>query len=201
MSADRETATSPPPLWGLVLAGGAGRRLGRDKGLLDYHGVPQARWAYDRLARLSERVYVSVRADQADKAPYAELPLIVDVGASDGPASGLSSAWAAHSGVAWLVLAADMPLVSATVLADLVAARDPSALATAFRHADGTIEPLCAVWEPAAAALIGPDRQGGSLRRVLQGAPVRLLDIGDPAQLRSVNTPQDDSAARVTLSR
>jgi hypothetical protein len=54
---------------------------------------------------------------------------------------------------AWLALATDMPRVDAALL-ELVAARDPGRLATAFRHADGTIEPLCTIYEPAARAVL-----------------------------------------------
>lgn len=197
---EKPVSAVAPPLWGLVLAGGQGTRLGRrDKGGLEYHGLAQARWAYQQLMALCERVYVSVRPEQADQAPYADLPRIEDRRPSGGPASGLLAAWATHPDVAWLVLAADLPLVSSTSLRRLVGHRAPALVATAYRHPDGVIEPLCAVWEPKAAEMLESGRGGGSLRRLLETADVRLLGMDDPAELRSVNTPEDDAAVRATL--
>src|SRR5690606_24640229 len=96
----------PYPLHGLVLAGGRGTRLGsggRDKGLLDYHGEPQARWAMALLAPFCARVYVSLRAEQAGAEQYAALATVID-SASFGPASGLAAAFALAPDAAWLVL-------------------------------------------------------------------------------------------------
>ena len=192
---------SAPALKGLVLAGGFGTRLGRAKGELDYHGQPQARWAHALLTDVCDHAFVSIRADQATDAPYAGLPLIVDVDADAGPAAGLLAAWAAHSDAAWLVLAADLPLVDRRLLAGLVAARDPAALATAYRQPDGTPEPLCAIFEPAARAALERQRPGRiSLRRALEQGPCRLLTAPEPARLRSVNTPEDAAAVREWLT-
>ncbi len=201
-----ETALPPldphSPVYGLVLAGGRGTRLGRDKGELDYHGLPQAAWGLRLLERCCPAAFVSVRPEQADAAPYRGLPMIVDAGASAGPASGVAAALRRFPGTAWLVIAADMPLLTPAVLATLVAQRDPSALATAYRHGDGTPEPLCAIWEPAAAGRLGEVRtgeQGVSLRGLLQEGPARFLALADDAVLTSVNTAADDAWVRARL--
>jgi molybdenum cofactor guanylyltransferase len=53
------------------------------------------------------------------------------------------------------VLACDLPFLTDAALAQLLEERDPTALATAYRSAhDGLPEPLCAIWEPAAAAAL-----------------------------------------------
>src|SRR5690606_30301814 len=111
---------------------------GRDKGLLDYHGEPQARWSMALLAPFCVRVYVSLRPEQAGANAYAGMTAVVD-SVSLGPASGLAAAFALAPDAAWLVLAADMPLADRELLAALVAARGsaPRAAATAFRGADG----------------------------------------------------------------
>lgn len=193
---------SVPTLQGLVLAGGRGTRLGLDKGTLDFHGEPQARWAHALLARVCGRAFVSVRPDQAGRAPYTGLPMIVDTEPDAGPAAGLLAAFDAAPGAAWLVLAADLPLVDAAMLERLVAARDPSRLATAYRHADGTPEPLCAIYEPAARAVLEAQRPGPvSLRRVLETGPCRLIEPLDERGLAGVNTPADAAAVRERLGR
>lgn len=190
-----------PPLHGLVLAGGRGTRLGqRDKGALDYHGVPQARWAYALVAQVCPRTFVAVRPEQAHTTPYAGLPLLLDQRADAGPAAGLLAAFDADPGAAWLVLAADLPLVDIALLERLTAARDPELVGTAYRQADGQPEPLCAIFEPAARlALLAQPPDRISLRRVLVDGPSRLIEPTDPARLRSVNDPADDAAVRRRL--
>ncbi|HVY64807.1 MAG TPA: NTP transferase domain-containing protein [Gammaproteobacteria bacterium] len=187
-------------LYGLVLAGGRGTRIGRDKGALDFHGMPQVRWALQLLQGFCEACFVSVRPDQANDGVYAGLPSIVDEGSS-GPASGVAAAMRRFPGVAWLVIAADMPLLTRTVLATLVAGRDPSGLATAFRRPAGAPEPLCAIWEPGAGGWLAPSGSdhGVSLRRLLETGPARLLDIEDADLLASVNTRADDAWVRRRL--
>jgi len=170
---------------------GGGTRLGRDKGELDCHGLPQARWAHELLAGACERRFVSVRPDQIQAEPYRDLPLIADEGEGGGPAAGLSAALNRFPGAAWLLVAADMPLLTAGVLGVLVEQRDPAGLATAFRRADGTPEPLCAIWEPAVRAVATPAR----------GGPAKLLAIDDEGALASVNTPADDEWIRGLCKR
>jgi molybdenum cofactor guanylyltransferase len=187
------TEKGTAPLRGLVLAGGESRRMRRDKGAIDYHGVPQAQWSHDLLAPFCAGVLVSVREAQRSQAPYRDLPLIVDREAGQGPAAGLLAAWALHPEAAWLVLAADMPHVSPEVLRALVAGRDPGRLATTFRHGDGTLEPLCAVWEPTAARPLAMAVADGrsSLRRLLETSDVRVLKAPHGPALVSVNSPED----------
>jgi molybdopterin-guanine dinucleotide biosynthesis protein A len=187
-------------LWGLVLAGGTGSRIGRDKGELDYHGVPQARWAFDLLAGFCERCYVSVRPEQARIGVYATLPLIPDQ-LSGGPAAGLLTAWGLAPGVAWLLLATDMPLIDETVLETLVRGRAPGATATAFRRPDGMLEPLCAIWEPGAAqAMLSRTPASVSLRAVLETSTVAVLAMADASRFRSVNTARDDLDLRARIA-
>ena len=189
------------PLYGLVLAGGRGTRLGRDKGELDYHGLPQAAWGLRLLEPFCGRGFVSVRPEQRDTPAYRGLSTIVDLAESAGPASGVAAALQQFPRAAWFVIAADMPLLTDAVLATLVAHRDPSVLATAYRRRGGMPEPLCAIWEPAATARLAARGagQGVSLRRLLEEGPARLLDLDDDEALTSVNTAADDLRVRARL--
>lgn len=193
------------PLYGLVLAGGRGARLGCDKGGLDYHGSPQAQWAFALLQRFCVRVYVSVRTEQVAEPAFAGLPAVVDA-VSRGPASGLAAAARFAPRAAWLVLAADLPLVDGATLGALRAARRADCAATAFRHPDGTLEPLCAIYEPSVLVRLatygedaGDPGDGISLRRLLEDAGTATLEAPEPSRLRSVNTPADDAAVRARL--
>lgn len=186
------------PLHGLVLAGGASRRMGRDKGTLEYRGEPRVLSAFRLLAETCERAFVSVDAAKAETPPYSALPTIIDEGRHRGPIAGLEAAWARYPFAAWLLLAVDLPLVDRELLEELVAARDTTSFATAFRHADGTPEPLCTIWEPAAREPLLAQLHAGdaSLRRFLERCGfAEVRPGGSSPKLRSVDDP--DSYAEV----
>jgi molybdenum cofactor guanylyltransferase len=191
------------PLTGLVLAGGASRRMNRDKGTLRYYSDPQAIHAWRLLNDLCGRAYVSANTLQADAAPYTELPLIVDEGYYRGPAAGLKAAWTRHPEAAWLTLAVDMPLVDSPLLEELEAARDMNAPATAFRHADGTVEPLCTIWEPAARTPLLEQiaRGDASLSRFLETHGAAFVAPSTPAKLRSINDSDEQASLLAELHR
>jgi len=192
----------PAPLYALILAGGQSTRMGADKGALEYHGRPQAAMLHELLARHCGQVFASINPAQAQAKPYTALPVIVDALPRGGPATGLLSAAQAYPAAAWLVVAVDLVALDDRTLSALVAGRRVSAAATAFRHADGTIEPLCAIWEPAAQALLADRVACGdaSPRRCLEAADVELLVCPEPRALRSVNSPQE-RARLTTLER
>ncbi len=196
--------TAAPPVYGLILAGGSSTRMQRDKAALVYDGQSQLDRAFDVLSRHVAKVFVSVRASQAADPTRARRPLIVDLDALDeaGPLIGIRSALAAVPAVAWLVVACDLPFLSDDALEQLLAERDPTLLATAFLSThDGLPEPLCAVWEPSAAAALAAHQQAGKRcpRKFLINHPVKLLEPRDRRALDNINTPEEYAAARVAL--
>jgi len=190
------------PVHGLILAGGSSSRMQRDKAALKYRGKSQLDRAYELAARHVPHVFVSVRASQIADPARAQKPMIVDSVAGEGPIVGIRSALAADPSVAWLVLACDLPFLSDAALAQLLRERNPSALATAFRSAhDGLPEPLCAIWEPAAAAALAAYEAGGGRcpRKFLTRYAAPLLELEDPRALDNINTPEEYAQAAATL--
>lgn len=134
-------------LYGLVLSGGKSTRMGKDKGLLDYHGTPQRGYTYNLLSQVCDETFLSIRKNQADEIPN-DFKTILDEDEFKGPFNGILSAHKKHPKVAWLVLACDMPLMSVKALQELIAARNPNKLATAFALKENPLpEPLAAIWE------------------------------------------------------
>jgi molybdopterin-guanine dinucleotide biosynthesis protein A len=190
------------PVYGLILAGGSSSRMHRDKAALPYQGKSQLDRIFDLAARHVSPVFVSVRADQTADPARAQRPMIVDSVAGEGPTVGIRSALAAHPHAAWLVLACDLPFVSDAVLSRLLGERDPQSLATAYRSAhDGLPEPLCALWEPAAAAALAFYQAGGGHcpRKFLVRHAARLLEPLDARALDNVNTPEEYAQALAAL--
>ena len=186
-----ESAGNAPQ--GLVLAGGRSRRMGEDKGLIAYRGQPQVVWLSQLLLEFCASVHVSIGPRQQDSSCYESLQTIIDREPGRGPAGGLMSAWELDPGAAWLLVAVDLPLLDPVTLGALTEGRSRRHLATAFRHPDGPLEPLCTIWEPAARPVLERRlaRGDASLRRLLEAGPVNELEPPAPGAIRSVDSPGD----------
>ncbi len=208
---EKTAQSTVAPLLGLVLAGGHSQRMGRDKGLIEWHGRPQREHLADLLREAvggsgsddqpaAERVFLSVRPGQLAEAP--PFAVVEDSFLGLGPFGAILSAFRARPDAAWLVAACDLPLLDAATLDFLVKNRRPDRLATAFRNpTDGLPEPLVAIWEPMAyAAMLSFLAQGRSCpRKVLMNTGCHLLDAPSPAALTNVNTPEEAAAVRQLL--
>jgi len=192
-----------PPLFGLVLAGGASTRMGRDKAALAYHGRSQLEWTFDLVTELCSATFVSVRPDQRDEPTRARFPQIADLQPGIGPIAGISAALQQHPKAAWLVVACDLPFITREVLEHLIAHRDSQAVATAYRSShDQLPEPLCAIWEPAAREGVLAHIAAGKQcpRKFLINANTRLLELPNARALDNINTSEEFRQASATLA-
>lgn len=193
--------TTGPEIFGLMLVGGRSTRMGRDKAALCYGDKPQAVVMRELLARCCRQVFLSTRRGQPAQ---PGLPEIHDVVENIGPMGGILSAFHAHPGQAWLVLACDLPFLTETTLRHLIARRDSSRLATAYRSAhDGKPEPLCAIYEPAIADRLREFAAHGEYcpRRALATLDALLLDLPEARALDNVNHPHEFAAAQRELAK
>ncbi|MET0988764.1 MAG: NTP transferase domain-containing protein [Steroidobacteraceae bacterium] len=190
------------PLFGLVLAGGASKRMQRDKAALEYHGKPQLQWAYDQVSEFCAATFISVRPDQRADALRATLPQIVDRKPGMGPLAGIEAALTEHPKAAWLVVGCDLPQLTPAILKHLIEHRDPTRIATAYRSDfDGLPEPLCAIWEPASRTVVAEwfAKNKECPRKLLINSDVALVDLPVAAALDNVNTPDEFDAVKAGL--
>lgn len=193
---------SAPPLRGLVLAGGQSQRMQTDKGRLRYHGQEQREHAAELLAVVCTDVHVSCRPDQAADMP-ATLQSLPDRFLDLGPLGGILSAYQLDPNAAWLVVACDLPFLSANTLKHLVAHRQPSKMATAYQSPHNDFpEPLITIWEPSSyATLLRFLSLGYSCpRKALINSDVAVLKAPDARELRNVNTPEERETAKRELA-
>jgi molybdenum cofactor guanylyltransferase len=196
-----------PNVVGLVLAGGESRRMGRDKAALEFAGQSQLERTMELLARHLPEVFVSVRDSQRHDPLRARFPQVIDAPAPAdselaGPIAGVLGAFALRPDHAWLVVACDLPLLDDAAVSSLLAGRDPTAVATAYASAhDGLPEPLCAIWEPAAASKLAAHAVGGNRcpRKFLLRNGAALLPARESVSV-NVNTPAELAAATDTLA-
>lgn len=193
--------TSAAQLYGLVLAGGKSTRMGHDKGLIDYHGLPQREYLYKLLEEICDSVYISVRKDQ-DSNELSAFKCIIDRDRYKGPFNGILSAHMEHPGVAWLVVACDMPLLNKQALSTLIAARSPGKDAVSYASKHRNVpEPLCAIWEPDGLVKAIEWLEEGRIRgpqKFLLEANVAMIAPEHDGVLMNANTPE---AYRSILSK
>jgi len=200
---DAGAAAAAPETVGVVLAGGASRRMGRDKAALAVDGETLAARAARRLLGVCARVAIA----DGGRGLVPGLPCLPDAPAP-GPAAGILGAARAWPGHPLLVLACDLPRVSEALLRELVrrlpagdagTAADPDWVVPRWERG---LEPLCALYRPAALAALAaavergiaaPHRlaEAAGLRiRFLEGE--RLRRCGEPADLfLNLNTARD----------
>jgi molybdopterin-guanine dinucleotide biosynthesis protein A len=180
---------------GLVLAGGASSRMGRDKTRLEAGGLLLPALAARRLAAVCAEVAVA----DGGRGLLPGLRSLPD-GPGRGPAAGILGGAAAYPGRRLLVLACDLPRVPIALLADLAGSRSER-FDWAVPRWSGGIEPLCALYGPAALAALGRRVERGRLAlhallaeglaaRVLEGE--ELARFGEPGEVfLNLNTPED----------
>jgi molybdopterin-guanine dinucleotide biosynthesis protein A len=179
-----------PPLFGLVLAGGKSTRMQQDKARLNYHGKTQKAHLFGMLSGYCEQVFVS---GQPSDEEAANLPHIEDSFLGLGPTGGILSAFRQHPEAAWLVVACDLPHLSAKSLDALVAGRQPGKVATAFMGEQSFPEPLITIWEPKSYAILLQFLSYGYScpRKALINSDTKILQPIDKMELSNVNTPEE----------
>jgi molybdopterin-guanine dinucleotide biosynthesis protein A len=191
------------PLKGLLLAGGHSRRMQRDKATIAYEGRSALERSLALLRPLVGEAFVSIRADQASDPSRAGHACLPDLIADMGPIGGIHAALHSDPRSAWLVLAVDLPFLDVATLQQLIAARAPQRLATAFlSSSDGKPEPLCAIYEPAARAPIDAWIAAGQRcpRAFLAAQDAQWLQLANPRALDNINTGEEYAAAQARLA-
>jgi molybdopterin-guanine dinucleotide biosynthesis protein A len=181
-------------LFGLVLAGGKSRRMGKDKALLDRGGQSQLQYAFSLLEGITEQQYVSTGKDQVGDAERQRFPQIPDRHDDMGPVAGILSALESEPDVDWLVLACDLPNLDAPTLQYLVNQRTGAQPFTAYRSSyDGLPEPLCAIYSADSLEIVRRFVADGIVcpRKILIRSDTQLLEQPNPTALDNINTPED----------
>jgi molybdopterin-guanine dinucleotide biosynthesis protein A len=197
---------------GFILAGGASSRMGRDKGLLDFGGVPLIL----RTARLLEPLVAEVTV-VGSPARYASLGLRVIADADQapvhgkpekigmGPLAGIATALYSTR-LPWnLIVACDLPYLSAKWIDWLLSRALRSHGDVVIPRTEHGIEPLAAVYRrecyvSIAAALVRGVRQ---VSEAIEGLKAEVVPASEwreaePSELilKNMNAPGDYEEAR-----
>jgi molybdopterin-guanine dinucleotide biosynthesis protein A len=182
-----------------ILAGGRARRLGgRDKSRIVIGGRTILARQLDVLRRLVPRIVIV--ANDPDAFADAGVPVLPDARPGSGSLGAIYTALADAGGPV-LVLACDMPFVTAPFLARVIEAGQDVDLAIPRGH-DG-YQPLCAQYAPACAGPLRRRIERGALKVVDLLGDVRVRELGpdeiqpfDADGLLLLNVNTDDDLAR-----
>ena len=184
-------------IFGLILAGGQGRRMGGvDKAQVLLGARPLLSHVMDRLAPQVARVAVS-----SSRAPaqFAPLPVLPDAPErlGEGPLAGLLAGldWAAQDGADSLIC---VPVDTPFLPRDLVARLAGTGVAIACSN--GRAHPSVGYWPVSGRAEIARLFATGErrLRMAAQGAR-EIVFAGDPDPFCNLNTPPDFAYAETML--
>ena len=187
------------PFSGVILAGGFGKRLRREKASAPVNGRPLLHWTAEALAALTDDLVVVRRADQRlPPDPGVGWREAVDGRADRGPLAGIEAALNAVRHDVAVIVACDMPLLVPDLVRGIVAAA--ADVDVAIPVIEGREEPLFAAYRRSCLPTVGEclDAGQGRLISILPRLRVRRLAAAalrrfDPEllSLTNVNYPQD----------
>lgn len=184
---------SAKPL-GVVLCGGKSTRMGKDKALLNYHGMPQYEHAAKLLSSYCDEVIISCNSEQ-EKWMNKSFQLVVDEPQfeSMGPMTGILSVRQRYPNRALLVLGCDYPYIDASGLDLLIKNRSEKADVVCFKNPEsGYAEPLIACYEAEAMNLLKHYTSMGfqSLRHFISTLVSQQITPTSIQQITSVDYPE-----------
>lgn len=196
-----------------ILAGGRSTRMAADKALLPVGGIPMLQ----RIARTALQVSPTLLIVGREKLsawpadlpatflpddPSLETASAAGESRSRGPLSGLITALQ-HTQGPMLLLPCDAPLLGASLLQKLIAARRPDALATLATTPDGP-EPLLAIYTPALLptlrSMLADNRRALHPLASLAGVRHFPVPLEHRHELLNLNTPADLERAESLLN-
>ena len=192
----------------IILAGGFGRRLGRDKATCEAAGRPLLHWSVRAASAVSDDIVVARRPDQQlPRLAGVDWREAVDQRPDRGPLAGLEASLPLIRHELAVAIACDMPLVNPTLLSAVAAACDDVDIAMPLL--DDVAQPLLAAYRasvvPHATQLL--DAGDGRVRALLPLVPHRLIAVDtlrlhDPTleSFTNINRPDDLAAVSKLLA-
>lgn len=177
---------------GLVLAGGKSSRMGMDKALLNYNGIPQQFHLYYMFQKICSKVYISCNNNQISEIDKSYNAIVDNENfAEAGPMTGLLSFANSISAQAVLLAGCDYPYLKIKDLKFLLENRSSEFEAVCyFNEKTGFDEPLIAVYETSSLKKLFEYYKTGnnSLRMFLSTINTKRLKPLSAKAIESVDT-------------
>ena len=193
-------------IFGVILAGGQGRRMaadGADKALVSLAGRPLVAHVIDRLNPQVEDLAISANGDAARFARYG-LAVLPDT-AGAGPLAGVLAAleWAAALGAtAVLSVPVDGPFLPPDLCPRLCLAAETAPQGLAMARAGGRTHPTFGLWPVSLAPVLAAFLASGVQPKVMDFARTHqasIADFPDDGAFDNLNAPADLARAEDLL--
>ncbi len=182
---------TPQHITGIILAGGKSSRMGTDKGFLKYNGKTFVQYSIDALHPLVSEILIVSDHTAYDSLGYKR---ITDIVKTAGPISGICSGLQASKTAYNLILSCDIPLISTTLLEQLIQAQDGN-YDIVQAESDGKSMPLIALYKTHVKTIFRNLLQTGERRlRIAVKACTHKNMVLDPAHKNAtanMNTKDD----------
>ncbi|MGJ8634233.1 MAG: molybdenum cofactor guanylyltransferase [Luteolibacter sp.] len=176
-------------MFGLVLAGGKGVRMGMEKAGMEH---PDGRTFVRRAVELLReagcgKVVIALREGQEIPTEMEEVELVRDAG--EGPLGGMIAGMEVSPDEDWLVVACDLPRLEVSVLEGLLGFPDRFVI----YGGEKGLEPLCGVYGKGALEVLKKSRDEGiwGLQRILRENDAKVIRLKDEGLLLNANKPED----------
>jgi molybdopterin-guanine dinucleotide biosynthesis protein A len=186
---------------GVVLAGGAGRRIGGSKALATLNRRALISYPLEAVWRALGNVTIVAKPDTA-------LPSVlgaevwIEPQEPRHPLTGIAHAISLAGGRPVLICASDMPLVTPELIG-AIAHADPRGAPAVVASSGGEIQPLLACYRPSALAPLTEAAQdpGIRLRSAVEALNPARYEVEDAECLFNVNSPDELLQAAAMLDR
>jgi molybdopterin-guanine dinucleotide biosynthesis protein A len=194
---------------GFILAGGRSSRMGRDKALLEIDGITMLDRAVELVVSAGISVAVLGAPAEFDRRRL-RVPVIADEWPGLGPLGGIATALHQTQAAGNLIVACDMPYLTADWLRFLLQRAKASSADAVVPRSERGPEPLCAVYHRRAEGTIREALQQGK-RKVTEVVTMLNPEYVEPGEwkafdsggllFKNMNRPADYEKAQAISSR
>jgi molybdenum cofactor guanylyltransferase len=187
----RKIAEQNISITAVILAGGASKRMGRNKAYLKLGDRSFIQIISDNLRHRFRRIYVS--AGTADAYRALGIPVIVDIYKGCGPIGGIHAALTCVETDWVFIIPCDIPLFSHTIVSELTEeCRHIQAVVPVYKN---MVHPLCALYHKSCLDTVEWRIYNGkfSVREMLDNLHTRYVPVkkDNAFRLENINTPED----------
>ena len=185
---------------GAILAGGAGRRIGGQKAIVELQGKPLISYPLEAVGQVLSRVAILAKAG-TELPPVSRVAVWLEPETPRHPVVGITQALALAGGRPVLICAGDLPFVTPQLVRRLIKA-DPGRAPAVVACAEGQMQPLLGCYQPRALELLAAEAKAASGRLMeIVGALHPVLLECDPDELFDIDSPEDLLQAAGMLDR
>ncbi len=179
---------------GIILAGGASTRMGKDKGLCFYNNKELVQYSIDLLFPICDTILVS----SSNVSEYSKFgyPVIVDTFKNIGPIGGIHSSLNQSKTTGNLIVSCDMPFLGADLLRTILSYSEIYDIVVP-EHTNSYLEPLAAYYSKSIIPIIEDSicNNDYKLLNLFDKVKTKKVIIGDnfeaKNQFKNFNTPRD----------